>query len=786
MAGKHKADAEKRVSELREAIRRHNDLYYNQAAPVIADSDYDALMAELTRLEQEHPELDSPDSPSHQVGAGEKRTKKNAFPPHRHAVPMLSISNTYSADEIRKFIGRVVGALRDDGDREPPRFVVELKIDGVAFTAFYRNGVFLRGATRGDGTVGEDITTNLKAVAGLPKKLKPPFPDGEVEVRGEIYMSSGVFLGLVEAQEEEGAARVFANPRNATAGTLKLLDSEVVKSRHLECFLYQIVGAEDYGIHGQADALDALARWGLPVNPRRGVFATADEVIAFRDALDTERHHLDYGTDGLVIKLDSFRQQDVLGLGSRSPNWAVAYKFAPERAETVVENIRVQGGKLGRLTPVADFVPVTLAGSTITHASLHNESYIAERDIRVGDHVLIEKAGEIIPQVSSVNLKKRPDDAEEFHMPEDCPSCGHESTTTNTKTDGREIVLRFCVNPNCPAQQYGRIVHFASRDAMDIDGMGPAAVDWLLTHNVIRDVADIYSLTRDQLMPMTKEGRDLIAKGSADKPTLVVDNLLSAIEASKGRGLAKVLFALAIPDVGETAAQVLAKRFKDIRTLMATSERDIAAASVGESTSYRTLGDKTAAQLRIALGALPANASVLGNDPGAVVIFLESLKIPGFGAKKIEAVARHFGSIDRLLATDQAEIAMVEMGASQVKRTLGPVAARSLRSFLDDPDSRALLERLEQAGVVLSDTAAADGTVAGKTFVLTGTLPNLGRAEAKRLIEAAGGLVAGSVSRKVDYVVAGDEAGSKLQKATDLGIAVIDEAAMLDLLKGDA
>ncbi|MCC8189592.1 MAG: NAD-dependent DNA ligase LigA, partial [Planctomycetes bacterium] len=703
----------------------------------------------------------------------------------RHAVPMLSIANTYSGDEIRKFVGRVEGALREAGDDTPPRFVVEMKIDGVAFTAFYRNGVFVRGATRGDGRVGEDITANLAVVAGLPKRLRAPHPAGEIEVRGEVYMPSRVFERLVEEQEEEDGGRVFANPRNATAGGLKLLDPAAVTRRGLECFFYQVVDAENLGLRGQEEALTTLADWGLPVNTVRGRFDSADEILAFRDRMDEERHRLPYGTDGLVIKVDSFDQQDILGLGSRSPNWAVAYKFAPERAETGVADIRVQVGKLGRLTPVADLEPVFLAGSTIVHASLHNESYIAQNDIRVGDRVLVEKAGEVIPQINRVLPGKRHGDEVPFVMPVDCPACGKESATTESAgPGGRPIVLRFCTNPACPAQRFGRIVHFASRNAMDIEGMGPSVVQWLLDNNLLHDVADIYHLTSRQLLPMTKQGRDQLARdnGDAAEPTRVVDNLLAAIEASKGRGLARVLFALSIPDIGETAAQILARRFRSMTALRGATAAEMAAAAMGESTSYRTLGDKAATVLYDALHALPTDDMPAGGDERAVSKFLERLRLPGFGAKRCEAVARQFGDMASLLRAGVGDLAMVEMGSSAIRRTLGPVAAASLRDFLDDPDNIDLVDRLAAAGVVMErETIVTDHTASGKVFVLTGTLPHLGRTDAKRIIEKAGGIVAGGVSRKVDYVVAGAEAGSKLARAEELGIPVIDEAAMLDL-----
>ncbi len=779
---------QERIARLRAEIRRHDDLYHNKAAPEIADDHYDALVEELQTLEAKHPEAHAPDSPSQKPGAPRpKRDKKTAFPPHRHAVPMLSIANTYSADEIRKFVGRVAGALAEAGDQEAPRFGIELKIDGVAFTAFYRDGSFQSGATRGDGNIGDDITTNLLAVEALPKTLQAPFPKGDVEVRGEVYLSNAVFAKLVEAQEEEGAERIFANPRNATAGTLKLLDPEMVRERKLACFFYQVVDPAEHGLATQSEALAALEKWGLPVNPTRGVFATPEEILAFRDRMDTERHGLPYGTDGLVIKLDSFRQQEILGLGSKAPNWAVAYKFAPERAETTVENIRVQVGKLGRLTPVADLRPVLLAGSTITHASLHNESLLGELDVRIGDRVLVEKAGEIIPQVYEVVKDKRPADALPFDMPENCPSCGKPSSTSESADGKRKIVLRFCLNPDCPARRFAAIVHFASRDAMDIDGMGPAVVEWLLDNHLVKDVADLYTLKREQLLPMTKSGRELLDRNHSGKEggkgdsAKSVDNLLAALEASKTRGLAKLLFALAIPNIGSTAAQLLARRFGSLEALKETDAATLAAAEMGESTAYRTLGNTSANRLAEVLKNLPADIKPYGKDPAALEVFLDSLKVEGFKEARVKATAAYFGNVEALLKATPAEIAMVKMGSSQVERTLGPVAAKSLRDYLDSPEAVRLIGRLQEYGVTTEASAGAGGAVAGKVFVLTGTLPHLDRVEAKRLIEASGGLVAGSVSRKTDYLVAGEAAGGKLAKAEEYGVKVINEADLLRL-----
>jgi DNA ligase (NAD+) len=699
---------------------------------------------------------------------------------------MLSIANTYSDGEVRRFIGRVAGALRQAGDPEPPRFVVELKIDGLAFAALYRDGRLGLGATRGDGTTGEDITASLLAIADFPKRLSGSPPPGLLEARGEIYMPAASFAKLA-AEQEEAAGHVFANPRNAAAGSIKLLDPQAIAGRGLACFFYQVVGAEEFGLAGQEAALDRLAEWGLPVNPRRGCFAGEGEIFAFRDLLEKERHSLPYGTDGLVIKVDSFAQQKRLGLGAVSPNWAVAYKFAPERAETRVVDIRVQVGKLGRLTPVADLEPVFLSGSTIARATLHNESHIREKDIRIGDRVLVEKAGEIIPQIHSVLAGRRTGGERVFVMPAACPACGREAAAeANPGPDGRTVVLRFCRHPACPARRLARLVHFASRDAMDIEGLGPAAAAWLLDHGLAADPADLYSLTRPRILPMTKAGRELAGRpgeGEEDGARLA-DNLLAGIAASRNRGLARLLFALSIPDIGVTAAQALARRFSTLAALRVAGEGEIAETPLGESTAYRTLGRKAAESLRLALADAPPGAG-RPEDPERLADYLERLGLAAFGRKKCLAVAARFGGYSALAAASPAELALTGMGASRVKRTLGPVAAKSLRAFLDDPDNIRLLERLGEAGVLLEERPVSSASpAAGRIFVLTGTLPNLARSEAKRLIEAAGGLVAGGVSRKTDYLVVGRDPGGKLAQAGELGIATIDEGRLLALTGG--
>lgn len=762
-------DDEQRAQWLRAELQRHNDLYYRKAQPEIADDAYDALMAELRALEHNHPELAAPDSPTQRVGsAPEPASSKDPFPPFKHAVPLLSMGNTYSDDEVRLFIRRTCGILRDAGVVAQPRFVAELKIDGFAFTAVYRDGTLDRGATRGDGATGENITRSLRVMDAFPKQLRNASP-GEVELRGEIYMPRAAFARMVEEQEEAGDGRVPANPRNAAAGSIKLLDAAVVASRGLECFFYQIIDAPALGLATQTEALARLEHWGLPVNPMRGVFGTADEILAFRDTMDPVRHTLPYDTDGLVIKLDQFAMQEILGLGASSPNWAVAYKFAPERAQTTVQAIRVQVGSKGKLTPVADFAPVRLAGSTITHASLHNQSWIQQQDVRVGDHVLIEKAGEIIPQISSVCTDKRTGAEVPFVMPSACPSCGAEpEQTATTSPDGRTIVLHHCRNPLCPAQRFERLRHFASRDAMDIDGMGPAVIQWLVDNAGLATPSDFYALTAQQLAPMTKAGGKM------------AQNLLAAVADSKKRGLAKLLFALSIPNIGETVSQMLAKQYHTMDALRAAPEEELAALPMGEPTAYRTLGKKAAAAVYDAVHALPPDelARAAGQD---CTVFLLSLAPAGVGPARCKAVGARYGTADALLAASAADIALTEMGVSQMRRTLGAVAARSLTRYFADPDAQALLQRLADAGVVMGDTATGGTRVEGKVFVLTGTLPTLGRAEAKRMIENAGGLAAGTVSRKTDYLVAGADPGSKLDKARQLNITIIDEQTLRDL-----
>ncbi len=763
--------AGKRITYLVREIKRHNELYYSRAAPEITDAEYDALMRELQDLEAAWPHLVLPESPSQTIGA----VADTAFDKVTHAVPMQSIANTYTDDELRKFVGRVQAALSRSSVDSPLEFVVELKIDGLAISLLYHDGELARGATRGDGRVGEDVTANIKQIHDLPFRLAVPdlfsTPPAELEVRGEVYMSRAVFETLRKEQEDAGEVRVFANPRNAAAGTLKTLDPEIVAGRRLSAWIYSIVNADASGCATHSEVLGRLRSWGFPVNPYHEVCTSVEEILNVRDRWDKLRHELEYDTDGLVIKVNSLAQQEILGLGTKSPNWAIAFKFSPEQAETRVRDIRLQVGKLGTITPVADLEPVFLSGSTITHASLHNESYVQDRDIRVGDMVVVEKAGEIIPQVVRSLPEKRTGEEIGFVMPANCPVCNGGLVKSETRQADRIIHTHHCGNPSCPAKLRGKLLHFVSRDCMDIEGFGPAVIDQLLENNMIRDLADLYSLQAEDLAPLER-----LAEKSAD-------NLIANLEASKSRGMARVLAALSIPHVGTTVAQVLAKQFRSMDVLMQARPEQVSAISTGQSTAYRTLGTRAAAVLHEAL-ARPENRSRLTADnAGELAGQLESLKLPGFGPKRCKAVARAFGSASGLLAADAGRISMVELGASAVNRTLGEVIATSLRDFFNDPVNRDLIARLRKAGVGMDapEMTGASAGAAGKTFVLTGTLPDMGRAEAKKLIQAAGGIVASGISGNTDYLVAGDKAGSKLDKARALGVEVIDQAKMLEL-----
>ena len=648
-----------RMDALAAEIRRHNELYYQQARPEISDFEYDKLLHELLRLEEEHPELARADSPTRRVG----ERYDAQFSPVEHTVPMGSLQDVFSLEEVRAFEERVRETVPS------PVYSVEPKVDGLSVSLEYVDGAFTRGSTRGDGLTGEDITPNLRAIGSIPLRLRGDFP-GLWEVRGEVYMPREQFERLTAEQEDEGETP-FKNPRNAAAGSLRQKDASVTAARGLAIAVFNLQQGGAPTSHTQT--LDLLASAGLPVVPHT-VCRTADEIEREIAAIGERRGGYPFGIDGAVVKLDSLSAREALGSTSKFPRWAVAFKYPPEEKDTVLRAVEVAVGRTGVLTPTAVFDPVELAGTTVTRATLHNADFIAERGIAVGAVIRVRKAGEIIPEVLSV--VRLPEGAEPYRLPERCPSCGEPVV----REDGEAAVR--CVNPECPAQAMRNLIHFVSRDAMDIDGVGPQQLEKLAAEGLVRNAADLYGLTAEKLEKLDRMGRKS------------AENMVQSIEGSKGRGLARVLSALGIRNVGARAAQLLAERF---------------------------------------------------------------------------------GSMDALLAASADEIAALE--------GFGEVRAASVRDFLDREGTRDLLGRLAAAGVKLTEDVQPRGErLAGLTFVLTGTLPSMGRAEAKKRIEDAGGKVSGSVSKKTSYVVAGEEAGSKLTKAQELGVPVLDEAGLLEML----
>jgi DNA ligase (NAD+) len=694
--------AKARHAELAEAIRRHDHAYYVLAQPTISDQEYDRRYHELLDLEKAYPQLATPDSPSQRIG-GEPLEE---FKPVRHSVPMLSLDNTYSQEEVREFVKRVQKLLPD----EKLDWMVEPKVDGVAINLRYENGMFACGATRGDGTTGDDITANLKTIRSIPSQLrsvaalvKAPQTSGTsnreknnrvpttaaapetLEVRGEVYLTKAGFEKL-NAERKAAGEETFANPRNAAAGSLKQLDPRIVSRRPLDIVVYGSGRVEGAGDQPQTHAvmLAWLKSLGFKTPERTWHCRSAEELIAAIAELDTVRRGFAYETDGAVIKLNSFAQREKAGFTAKAPRWAIAYKYAPEQAQTKLKAITVQVGRTGAVTPVAELDPVFLAGSTISRATLHNEDYIRQKDIRVGDTVTIEKAGEVIPAVVSVVLTKRTGREPTFSFPKVCPECGSK-VLKEVGADAEEGAVWRCPNPDCPAQIRGRLEHWCARGAMDIEGGGEVLVAQLVKNGLVRDVAELYSLKLKELAALERMG-EKSAK-----------NFLDGIQASKTRDAWRVLYGLGILHVGAGVAKSLARHFP-------------------------TLDDIFSA------------------------------------------------SADRLMEAED----------------IGEVIARSIVQWHSDPVNRRLLERLYKAGVnfkseLYQSGGGGTGPFAGKTFVLTGTLPAMTREEATAKIEAADGKVSGSVSRKTDFVLAGADAGSKLEKAQKLGIKILDEAEFLKM-----
>jgi DNA ligase (NAD+) len=678
------AQAHARISELRALVARHDELYHRRAKPEVADRDYDGLKRELADLEEAFPReaaAGAAESPTAKVGDD----RAEGFRTYRHRQAMQSLDNTYSESELREFDARLAKALgRQDLD-----YVVEPKIDGLAVSLTFEKGRLVRAVTRGNGVEGDDVTANVFTIPSLPRELKAakaaPVPE-VIEIRGEIYLTLAEFQRINLAREEEGL-ELYANPRNLAAGTLKQLDPQEVAQRRLEIVLYGLGACSPAGAAGdtQGAFLARVRAWGLPTVEKFWTASGIDKAWAAIGELDSIRRSFAYATDGAVVKLDSLGLQREAGSTSKAPRWAMAYKFAAERAETRLLGISVQVGRTGVLTPVAELEPVVLAGTTVSRATLHNADEIARKDIRVGDSVFIEKAGEIIPAVIGVNPGRRDPKCEPYVFPTKCPACG----TAVVRREG-EVAVR-CPNQECPVQVRRRVSHFASKACVDIDGLGVAMVDSLVEKGWVRSVADIYRLRRENLLTLGK---------NVEKST---DNLLAAIEASKGAELWRFVHGLGIPHVGVSSAKDLAAKFGGLEALAAARREDF-------------LGEKKATL------------------------------IAGFGETMAEAIVDHF----------------------------------------NQPRNRSLIAELIGLGVSPSApvrSVAANATLAGKTFVLTGTLPGLTREEATARIEAAGGRVSGSVSRKTSYLLAGEDAGSKLAKARDLGVPVLSEGDFLKLVQ---
>lgn len=734
-----KAGAATRVAELREAIERHRRLYYDKNAPEIADAEYDALEAELLLLERAYPELATPDSPTRRVG-DERPT--GTFRTAAHAAPMLSLDNSYSKDEVMEFDARLRRLLGG----ESYAYAGELKIDGASLALTYEDGALVRAVTRGDGRSGDEITENARRIEGIPARLAGGIGvKGTVEIRGEVFLSRARFTALNQ-ERLEADEPVFANPRNAAAGTLRMIDPEVVATRKLRFAAHGVASARAIGAATQTEMLALLEKAGFPrlTQPRRceGIA----EALAYCDEWDTRRHAMEFETDGVVIKLDDLDLQEKAGATSKSPRWAIAFKYPAQQATTVVEAIHVQVGRTGTLTPVAHLTPVVLSGSTVSRATLHNEDEVRRKDVREGDTVLVEKGGEVIPKIVKVIESRRPAQAVPWQMPKVCPVCGSAVFRPEGEVNAR------CTGASCPAKLRESLKHFARRTAMDIEGLGDALIEQLTADTpeapgtllerarsrpMVRDFADLYELRAADLAGLERMG-DLSAR-----------NLVERIERSKTRGLASLLFALGIRLVGDRAARLLARHFGSIEALMKAAE--------GED----PLGEMSPG----APGPPPQLALDLGTSAGNAEESGDARAIPDEDPTLRRA-------IDRIAAIDG----------------IGPKIAESVVLFLRQKDNRRLLERLAAAGVVMTEASAqpaGETPLAGLTFVITGTLANLSREDAKAAIEARGGRVAGSVSKKTDYLVAGADAGSKLDKARELGVRVIAEDALRRLLGGE-
>ncbi len=664
-----RTSVDKEIINLRKEIERHNDLYYQKAEPEISDYEFDRLLERLKKLEEEYPELITPDSPTQRVGG-----KAASLRPFTHTVPLMSLDNSYDLDDLKAFTER----CEKLAEGRKLEYVAELKIDGLSVSLHYDNAVLTVGATRGDGSTGDEVTQNVKTIRSIPLRLKTDAP-AHAEVRGEVFLSRSQFA-KINAELEMQGEKTFANPRNSASGTLRMLDSQIVASRRLDMFPYDLFAGNQKMFATHWESFEWFERNGFNVNPNRRLCASYDDLVEFVSAMEPMRDELDYEIDGVVVKVNSTALQQDFGATSKAPRWAIAYKYPARKAFTKLLGIMVSVGRTGALTPIAILEPTLLAGTTVGRASLHNEDEIRRLDLKIGDTVEIEKSGEIIPQVLSVDKTKRDGTETEFEFPTECPVCGFDAI----RPEGEAV--RRCTNRDCPAKVKGRIAYFAARKAMDIEGLGDVLINTLVDSGRVKDVADLYSITNADIANLEGKGEKSATK------------LLEEIEASKTRGLQRLLFGIDIRHVGDRNAKVL---------------------------------------------------------------------------------ARHFRSIDNLAAASEEEMVAIP--------EIGPILAASVYEFFRDERNLELIERLRSAGVQLemdaSSTAALDERFVGKTFVLTGKLENYTRDEAAKLIEDRGGRVSSSVSKKTDYVVAGEDAGSKLAKAESLGVSILDEAELRDLLK---
>ena len=655
--------AEKRIQELRDLVRYHSRLYYELDNPELDDYEYDLLYHELLDLEEKYPDLKTPDSPTQKVG-GAASLK---FEPVKHIVQMGSLQDVFSYEELFEFDERVRSVI------EKPEYVVEPKIDGLSVSLEYRNGVFVRGSTRGDGFVGEDVTHNLMTINSIPKRINCP-EVSYLELRGEVYISKDTFRKLVDAQEIVGE-RPFKNPRNAAAGSLRQKDPKISAKRGLDIFIFNIQQCEGKTFTTHSETLDFVKELGFPVSVSYNRYKNISDAVDNIKFIGENRENYNFDIDGAVIKVNSLADREILGATAKYPKWAVAFKYPPEEKITTLLNIEVQVGRTGAITPTAVFEPIQLAGTVVSRAVLHNQDFIDAKDINIGDKIIVRKAGEIIPEV--VALAEKGPNPGTFRLPEYCPACG-----TKAVREDDEAVLR-CPNPDCPAQLLRNLIHFASRDAMDIDGMGPAVLTMLVDRGIIKSQADIYSLKPEDISSAERMGEKSAA------------NLMASIEKSKKAGLSRLLFALGIRNIGQKAADALAQNFGTMDAVMTASSEDISA-------------------------------------------------IDGFG----------------------------------------DVMAKSLIEYFSLPQSKKLIEKLKEHGVLMeAEKKVVSEKLHGFTFVLTGTLPTMSRDEASAIIIASGGKVASSVSKKTDYVLAGEKAGSKLNKAESLGIKIIDENEFMEMVR---